>query len=126
MEFSYQRAIGELLFTVITCRPAILYAIIKLSQYNNILAYIHYTTVKWVFKYLRDSIDNGLHYWRPELQPSLTQIPLPTLIPYNHPVALPDLNTTDAHYFVDSDWVGDTLHRKYISGIWYFVGAPVV
>jgi len=35
MDFSYRQAIGEVLFAAITCRPDILYAIIKLSQYSK-------------------------------------------------------------------------------------------
>ena len=35
MGLSYRTAIGELLFAAITCRPDILHAVIKLSQYNN-------------------------------------------------------------------------------------------
>ena len=61
MEFSYRQAIGELLFAAITCRLDILYNIIKLSKYNNKPARIHYTAVKRVFKYLRDTIDDGLY-----------------------------------------------------------------
>ena len=62
MIFSYQQAIGELLFAAIICHPDILYAIIKLSQYNNKPAHVHYIAVKRVFKYLRDTLKEGLHY----------------------------------------------------------------
>ena len=71
MTFSYRQAIGELLFPAITCRPDILYRIIKLSQYNNKPVKIHYITVKRVFKYLRDTINDELHFWRPNVQSSL-------------------------------------------------------
>ena len=62
MEFSYWQAIRELLFAAIIVCPDILYIIIKLSQYNNKPAPIYYTAVKRVFKYLRATIDDGLHY----------------------------------------------------------------
>ena len=55
MKFSYRQAIGELLFAAITYRPDILYAIIKLSQYNNKPARVYYIAVKRLFKYLRDT-----------------------------------------------------------------------
>ena len=61
MEFSYRQAIGELLFAAITCRPDILYAIIKLSQYNTRPARVHYMAVKRVFRFLRDTKHDGLH-----------------------------------------------------------------
>ena len=68
MTFSYRHSIGELLFAAITCRPDILHCIIKLSQYNNDPAKIYYMAVKRVFRYLRDTIDDDLHFWRPNVQ----------------------------------------------------------
>ena len=44
--FSYRQGIGELLYAMVTCRPDISYALIKLSQYSNFPAELHYMTVK--------------------------------------------------------------------------------
>ena len=65
MGFSYRQAISEILFAAITCRPDILYLVINLSQYSNNPGEVHYVAVKRVFKYLRDTKDDGLHYWAP-------------------------------------------------------------
>ena len=62
MGFAYRQAIGELIFVAITCRPDILYCIIKISQYSAKPARIHYHAINRVFRYLRDTIDDGLHY----------------------------------------------------------------
>jgi len=127
MGFSYRQAIGELLFSAITCRPDILYCIIKLSQYNTKPARIHYIAVKRVFRYLRDTIDDGLHYWCEHLHPVLPNAPCPSILHNNHGVTLPPTSTTQPIGYVDSDWAGDTSHRHSISGMClWFVGAPVV
>ena len=127
MGFSYRQAIGELLFAAITCRPDILYAIIKLSQYNNKPSRIHYLAVKRVFKYLRDTLHDGLHYWRQDINPALLQVAAPPIPPDTHSVELPDSDPRLAHGYVDSDWAGDTKHRRSISGLCLcFAGAPVV
>ena len=127
MDFSYRQAMGEILFAAITCRPDILYSIIKLSQYNNKPARIHYIAVKRVFKYLRDTIDDGLHYWRETLHTKLPDSPCPTIIHDNHEVQIPKSTTDTVTGYVDSDWAGDSKHRRSISGMClYFAGAPVV
>ena len=46
--FSYQQVIGELLCAASTCRIDILYASIKLSQYKNRPAKVHYIAVKHI------------------------------------------------------------------------------
>ena len=79
MHFSYRQAIGELLFAAITYCPDILYAIIKLSQYNTKPARIHDIAVKHVFRCLRDTISNGLHYWCTTINSDLQELPAPTI-----------------------------------------------
>ena len=51
MNFKYCQAVGELLFAAVTCRPDILFSVIKLNQYSNNPAKIHYQAVKHIFKY---------------------------------------------------------------------------
>ena len=65
MGFSYLTAIGKLHFAAITCRPDILHAVIKLSQYNNRPHEIHYSAVKRVFCVLPHTLQDGLQFWRP-------------------------------------------------------------
>ena len=84
MGFKYRKGIGELLFAAITCRPEILYAVIKLSQFSVNPAEIHYQSVKHIFRYLRDTIDYGIHYWRPSPRPDCPLLPFPNVAPDNH------------------------------------------
>ena len=127
MGFSYRQAIGELLYATITCRPEIMYCIIKLSQYNTKPAHIHYLAVKRVFQYLRDTINDGLHYWRKTINTTLSDIPCPSILYNNHEVTLPDSLTTQAICYVDSDWASGTAHRRLILGMCLcYAGAPMV
>ena len=62
--FSYRQGIGELLYAMVTCRPDISYALIKLSQYSANPAKSHFTALKAVYEYLRATKSEGIHYWR--------------------------------------------------------------
>ena len=126
--FSYRQAIGELLFAAVTCRPDVLYSVIKLSQYSNSLAATHYAAVKRVFRYLRSTLDDGLHYWRQEKRPDLPAAVFPQIPHDNHDVTVPSGHPVhESHGFVDADWAGDTKHRKSMRGLGLFLaGAPVV
>ena len=123
MQFSYRQAIGELLFAAITCRPDILFAVIKLSQYSTRPAKIHYQAAKYVFKYLRDTIDDGLHYWRPQQRMDLPEAPFPTLPKDTHHLQIPRQPSKTAYGCVDADWGGRHLtpsfRIRYCSISWW-------
>ena len=113
--------------TANTCRPDILYCIIKLSQYNTKPVRIHYLAVKRIFRYLRDTISDGLHYWRPTLNKTLPHTECPSILHDNHDVQTPHSSLTQPIGFVASDWSGDMSYRRSISGLCFcFAGAPVV
>ena len=127
MIFSYAQAIGELLFAAITCRPDIMYAVIKLSQYSNAPAKVHFIAVKNVFRYLRATVDDGLYYWRDGKRKDLPLMAAPELLADNHDLQHPADPPSHPVAFVDSDWGGDTSHRKSISGSTIFMaGAPIM
>merc|ERR1740124_910450 len=102
MGFSYCQAIGKNLFAAITCRPDILYCVIKLSQYNTKPARIHYLAVKRIFRYLRDPISDGLHYWRPTLNKTLPHAECPSILHENHDFQTPHSSLTQHIGFVES------------------------
>jgi len=127
MGFAYRQEIEELLFATITCRPDILYNIIKLSQYNTNPARIHYLAIKRVFRYLRGIVDDGLHYWWATINTPLPDAPCPSVLHDNHLVTLPNSSKTQTIGYADSEWAGDTSHRRLISGMCLcYAGAPVV
>jgi len=65
-------------------KQRILYPAIKLSQYSNAPAKIHYISVKNIFRYLRAAVDEGFHYWRNGTRNNLPHIVDPELLPENH------------------------------------------
>ena len=99
----YRHAIGELLFVAFTYRPDIIYYIIKLYQYNTKPTRTYYVAVKRVFKYLRDTINDGLYHWRTDLNPSLPTLPTPNITKENHNVSVPLTKPKSAICYVDSD-----------------------
>jgi len=55
MNFNYRQALGELLYTMVSCRLDIPISVTKLSQYSQNPAEIHYVLVKNIFRYLRST-----------------------------------------------------------------------
>ena len=53
MSFSYKQGIGELIYAMVTCRPDISSALIKLSQYSTKPAKIHFEAVRCIYVYLK-------------------------------------------------------------------------
>ena len=64
MEFAYRAAIGELIYSYIICIPDIVYTVIKLASFSNRPAACHYRAFKRVFRYIRQTKDWRLVYWR--------------------------------------------------------------
>ena len=88
---------------------------------------IHYLAVKRIFRYLCNTISDGLHYWRPTLNRTLPNAEYPSILNKNHDLQTPHSSLTQHIGFTASDWVGDMSHRWSISGLCLcFAGAPVV
>ena len=122
MGFGYRQAIGELIYALVTCRPDISYPVIKLSQYSTRPTRAHFEAVKDVYRYLKATEKDGIHFWRKEPRLDLPYHPPPTLNNDNN------YNEEDIHErqqkhhkimfgAVDSDYGGDTEHRKSVTGI---------
>ena len=116
MGFNYRQGIGELLYAMVTCRVDIAFPVIKLSQYAVNPSKIHYEAVKDIFYYLSKTRNEGLIYWRNKPVISLPKKPDPQIISSDEP--LHDDNRASLLFgAVDSDWAGDTKHRKSVTGI---------
>ena len=134
MKFSYRQALGEILYAMVTCRPDISVSITKLSQYSQNPAEVHYLTLKNVFRYLRCTKNDGLIFWRRE-KATFANIE-PAVLPKMYsdettqnelkeqPKLPNDLGTMFG--YVDSDWAGDTSHRRSITGMAMMFGGAVV
>jgi len=134
MKFNYRQALGEVLYAMVTCRPDISIAVTKLSQYSQNPAEVHYVALKNMFRYLRNTKDDGLVFWRKTVF-KMNLIKFQTLPQmYSDPeiqkellsdkTCNSDLGTMTA--FVDSDWAGDTQHRKSITGLAVMFAGSVI
>ena len=65
--FNYHQVIGEAIYVMVTCRPDISFAVIKLSQYSANPAEIHYETAHQLMKYLALTKTRGITYWQQSL-----------------------------------------------------------
>ncbi|RVW40555.1 Retrovirus-related Pol polyprotein from transposon TNT 1-94 [Vitis vinifera] len=61
-QIEYAQIIGSLMYLMNCIRPDIAYAVGKLSQYTQSSNQDHWTVVRRVLKYLRDTINYGLYY----------------------------------------------------------------
>ena len=119
--FSYRQGIGELIYAMITCRPDIAYAVIKLSQYSTRPAPLHFDAVKQVYKYLWQTRDKGIIYWRNNARDDLPDHPLPTIgnddYDYRESIERQTHQSNVMNTAVDSDYAGDNSHRRSVTGL---------
>ena len=103
MGFNYRQVIGEIIFPMMKCRPEIAPHAIKLSQYMENLAELHYQALRDILGYLANTIDEGIYYWRPQPRMDLPAARLPSLHPDNY--LMPEKSETSGNLYgyVDSD-----------------------
>ena len=88
----YQRCIRSLMYLMICTRPDIAYSVGVLSRHVACPGKTHMQAVKRIFRYLR-----GTSHYKLEFQSN-------------------DSTPSSLKAFVDSDWAGDRVDRKSISG----------
>jgi hypothetical protein len=119
--------LGELLYAYITARPDIGYAIATLAKFSNAPAKIHYQRLKGVAKYLRDTIDWGILYWRPAPNPSLPHVPF---ILAEHDPQLPPFPPSSSPFqlrgFVDASHANDLRNCRSTTGYGFVLAAGVI
>jgi hypothetical protein len=64
MQIGYRSGVGELTWAMTTCRPDLAFASVKLSQSNSCPHELHYHALKHALKFLYNSKDDGLYFWR--------------------------------------------------------------
>ena len=117
MGFKYRKAIGELLFTMVTTRPDISYPVLKLSKFSNFPSEIHYLAIKTIFRYLRNTSEDGILFWRQKTlnTAELPDVPPPRLFHLKNPKL--QQNPEEITAFVDANWAQDKNSRKSITGM---------
>ena len=120
--FTYRQGIGEILYALVTCRPDVSFATIKLSQFSAKPAAMHFEALKDLFRYLKATKDDGIYYWRSMPRMDLPIGQLPTCkIDNNYDESTAATRSQYDDYImkaaVDSDFAGDTSHRRSVSGV---------
>lgn len=95
----YHSLAGSLQYLTVT-RPDLSYAVNQLCQHMHSPTVAHWSHLKWVFRYVKDTLHFGLH--------------------------LCESSTSNLHVFSDSDWAGCPLDRKSTSGFAVFLGSNLV
>jgi Reverse transcriptase (RNA-dependent DNA polymerase)/GAG-pre-integrase domain len=125
--FSYRSVLGALIYAYVVARPDIGYAVTTLARFSDRPAKVHYDALRRVARYLRMTKSWGLHYWRPQLLPSL---PVGIFRPLPSDLSLPSFPspsqpTTLAGY-VDAAHATDLKTRRSVTGIVFmFCGGPL-
>eukprot|EP00253_Pinus_taeda_P023460 PITA_23460 len=89
-----ESAVGSLIYAMVCTRPDIVHAVGVLSKFMSNPGKEHWTTVKWVFRYLRGTSDYGLCY---QGRLGLDKV-------------------LDIRGFVDADWARDRDQRRSTNG----------
>jgi hypothetical protein len=119
-QLSYQSGVGELIWAMTTCRPDLAYTSVKLSQSNTAPADIHYHGLKHALKFLYNSCNDGLYFWRTSPRTELPEGPPPTINSNASKIHLdgsPDFDGLTAHAFADSDWATCPKTRQSFGGV---------
>jgi len=114
----YRKAMGEIMFPMIKCRPDIAAHAIILSQFMHQPSEIHYGALKDIMIYLAQTSSEGIYYWRDKPHKLLPEHPLPTLHHDNHKISESrGAESNDLVGFVDSDWATNTKKRTSLTGM---------
>ena len=104
---------------MVTCRPDISYPLIKLSQYSANPGLEHFNAVKNMFIYLQATPNESQYYWRTKKRLDKPRVQIPTCKEDNNyePQTREQHDPVDVRAAVDSDYAGDELHRRSVTGI---------
>lgn len=92
---TYRQLVGALQYLTLT-RPDITHAVNQACQHMHQPSQTHFTALKRILRYIKGSLNHGLHYTRGPLRLSA---------------------------FADADWAGDTHDRRSTTGYCIFLGS---
>ena len=95
----YRWLVSILVYLIVT-HPDISYAVHQVSQYLSTPRSIHYTTVLYILRYLKDTLFSGLFY--------STQSPF------------------ILHAFFDANWVGDLIDCRFTTSYCFLLGSSLI
>jgi hypothetical protein len=118
MGFKYHQVMGELMFPMVKCRPDISSHIIYLSQFMDNPSAKHYQALRDVARYLSETPNHGIYYWRTTPNPDLPSAPLPDTHEDNYTIQqLGNTAPNTLVAYVDSDWASSSKKRNSLTGL---------
>jgi hypothetical protein len=127
-KFSYRTLLGELLYAYVTCRPDIGYSTITLSKFSTSPHDFHFSMLKKVAKYLRQTKDWGIIYRKPKLDSTLPSSPHQRYAPTES--SLPPFPASDDPLslmgFLDAAHANDLRNRRSTTGYAFILAGGVI
>ncbi len=120
MQLPYRSGVGELIWAMTTCRPDLAYASVNLLQSNACPNEIYYHGLKHALKFLYNSRNDGLYFWRTTPCLEFLKGPIPNIKSNKTDIILngqPQFNPLIAHVFADSDWATCPKTRRSFGGV---------
>jgi hypothetical protein len=120
MKLNYRSGVGELIWAMTTCRPDLAYSSVKLSQSNSCPHELHFHGLKHALKFMYNSREDGLYFWRTAPRLELPEGPLPSINSNKTDIILdnrPQFNATTAHAYADSNWATCVKTRRSFGGL---------
>jgi hypothetical protein len=120
MQLLYRSGVGKLMWAMTRCCPDLAYTTVKLSQSNTAPHEVHYQGLKHALKFLYNSRDNGIYFWRASPQPEFPVGPTPAINSSNNDILLdgcPQFDALTAHAYADLDWATCPKTQRSFGGV---------
>ena len=125
--FKYRSLLGELLYAYVTCRPDIGYAIVTLSKFASCPHDVHFSLLRSVARYLRETKHWGITFHRSGIQSDLPSNPMAFLPPDASLPPFPQPATpTSLTCFVDAAHGNDMSTRRSTTGYVFMMSGGAV
>jgi hypothetical protein len=115
MQLNYHSGVGELIWAMTTCRPDHAFTSVKLSQSNSCPHEIQFHGLKHALKYLYNSKDDGLYFWRTKPRMEFPEGPIPLINSNRQDILLddrPQFEASTVHAYADLDWATCVRTRR--------------
>lgn len=114
---------------MVTCRPDISFATVKLAQFSACPSEKHYHALRHCLKYLVHTKNDGIYYWRPTPRLDLDIGPTPQVSSNSHDLDFDNRPTIDPAVvtgMTDSDWATCPITRRSFTGICFMLAGGCI
>ena len=120
LKISYRSAIGEIIWAMTTCRPDVSHAAVKCSQFSSCPHKLHYHGVRHILKYLYQTKEDGITFWRSTPRDDLPKKSRPNIVtPLNELFHQKrrEFAPNEINAQADSDWATCPRTRRSFTGV---------